>query len=94
MFTRARNIACTVQLKDSDAEDAEPLVVSIMLLNLKCLFNLSGKEFLVEKERRQGEKTEIYDLKAKFKSIMKIKDKDKLTAIHNTISLSLYLQHA
>lgn len=37
MFTRARNIACTIQLKDSDAEDAEPLVVSTMLT---VLFNL------------------------------------------------------
>lgn len=33
MFTRARNIACTVQLKDSDAEDAEPVV---------CIYGRSG----------------------------------------------------
>lgn len=28
MFTRARNIACTVQLKESDSENADPIVVS------------------------------------------------------------------
>lgn len=27
MFTRARNIACAVQLRDSDAENAQPLTV-------------------------------------------------------------------
>lgn len=28
-FTRARNIACCIELRDSDAENAEPLYVSI-----------------------------------------------------------------
>jgi hypothetical protein len=33
-FTRARNIACVVELMDSDAEGAHPLCVSISHLGL------------------------------------------------------------
>lgn len=32
MFTRARNIACTVQLRDDDAENAQPITVRHFLL--------------------------------------------------------------
>lgn len=37
MFVRARNIACLIELKDSDDEDSKPLCVSIMFASLSLL---------------------------------------------------------
>lgn len=37
-FARARNIACSVELKDSDSREAVPLNVSKNILSLKLIF--------------------------------------------------------